>query len=254
MTMKMSKTISTTLLALLVLLIGLGCKNKKPNSSVDSNTVEALPPPPAVDDNSVDNNISLVNEDSLLKAKNAEKNKKIEKTDLVENKKKERVKPAKVEKEKNNAVTKIPVPTKAPNPTKKPVKGDKPMSKPLSKSDNFPDEQVIKRDGRDDVLKIAEAAPAYNGGDKAMRKFLQSNIKYPLKAKDDGVQGTVFVRFVVEKDGLVDDVAISKGVHPLLDAEAKRVVSIMPKWTPGKQKGKPVAVQYTLPVRFLLAD
>jgi TonB family protein len=245
----MKKIISVSLWMSLVLTIGVGCKNKKPNSSVDSNTVEA-PPPPSVENNSLDNNISLVNSDTLMKNKNkeAEKAAKTDKTAAVEKPKKVEIKPSKVEKGKTAATTKIPV--KAPIPAKAPAKG----AKPTTKADNFPDDQVIKRNGRDDVMKIAEAAPAYNGGDKAMRKFLQNNIKYPLKAKDDGVQGTVFVRFVVEKDGVVDDVAVSKGVHPLLDAEAKRVVSVMPKWTPGKQKGKPVAVQYTLPVRFQIIE
>jgi TonB family protein len=244
----MKNIISVALWMSLVLSIGVGCKNKKPNSSVDSNTVEA-PPPPAVDNNSLDNNISLVDADSLTKnkIKESENAVKTDKKGTVEKPKKAEAKPSKVEKGKTAATTKIPA--KAA-PTKVPSKA----VKPTTKADNFPDEQVIKRNGRDDVMKIAEAAPAYNGGDKAMRKFLQNNIKYPLKAKDDGVQGTVFVRFVVEKDGVVDDVVVSKGVHPLLDAEAKRVVSVMPKWTPGKQKGKPVAVQYTLPVRFQIVD
>jgi TonB family protein len=245
----MKNIISVALWMLLVLSVGVGCKNKKPNSSVDSNTVEA-PPPPAVENNSLDNNISLVDADSLTKnkIKESENTAKTDKKALAEKAKKAEVKPPKVDKGKTAATTKISA--KAPAPTKVPAKG----AKPTTKADNFPDEQVIKRNGRDDVMKIAEAAPAYNGGDKAMRKFLQNNIKYPLKAKDDGVQGTVFVRFVVEKDGVVDDVTVSKGVHSLLDAEAKRVVSVMPKWTPGKQKGKPVAVQYTLPVRFQIVD
>jgi TonB family protein len=245
----MKNIISVALWMSLVLSIGVGCKNKKPNSSVDSNTVEA-PPPPAVENNSLDNNISLVDADSLTKnkIKESENAAKTDKKALAEKAKKAEAKPSKVDKGKTAATTKIPV--KAPSPTKVPAKA----VKPTTKADNFPDEQIIKRNGRDDVMKIAEAAPAYNGGDKAMRKFLQNNIKYPLKAKDDGVQGTVFVRFVVEKDGVVDDVVVSKGVHPLLDAEAKRVVSVMPKWTPGKQKGKPVAVQYTLPVRFQIVD
>jgi TonB family protein len=241
-----------------LVLMAFGCKNKKPNASVESNTVEAIPPPiPHVNNASTENTISLVDGDSLAKSK--------QKTDLMANKpekpmakekpKKIEAKPTKTDKTKGaTAGTKIPAPSKtAPATNGAPAKG-KPMSKPLSKADNFPDDKIIKREGRDDVLKMAEAAPAYNGGDAAMRKFLQNNIKYPLKAKDDGVQGTVFVRFVVEKNGVVDDVAVAKGVHPLLDAEAKRVVSVMPKWSAGKQNGKPVAVQYTLPVRFQLVE
>lgn len=250
----MKNIISVALWMSLVLSIVVGCKNKKPNSSVESNTIETPLPPPPVENNSSDNNISLVNADSLMKNKSKEATKP-SKSDKVaaEKVKNAEAKPPKSDKGKT-AINKIPLPSKAPANAKAPVKGAKPMSKPLPKADNFPVDQVIKRNGRDDVLKVSEAAPAYNGGDKAMRKFLQNNIKYPSKAKDDGVQGTVFVRFVVEKDGIVDDVVVSKGVHPMLDAEAKRVVSVMPKWTPGKQKGKPVAVQYTLPVRFQLLD
>ncbi len=251
----MKNIISVALWMLLVLSIVVGCKNKKPNSSVESNTIETPLPPPPVENNSSDNNISLVNADSLMKNKSKEATKpsKSDKLAAIEKAKNAETKPPKSDKGKT-AANKIPLPPKLPANAKAPVKGAKPMSKPLSKADNFPDDQVIKRNGRDDVLKVSEAAPAYNGGEKAMRKFLQNNIKYPSKAKDDGVQGTVFVRFVVEKDGIVDDVVVSKGVHPMLDAEAKRVVSVMPKWTPGKQKGKPVAVQYTLPVRFQILE
>lgn len=113
---------------------------------------------------------------------------------------------------------------------------------------------VLKRPGRDNVLTIYEVKPAYPGGDKAMTTFLNKNIKYPNQAKEDGVKGTVYVKFVVEKDGTVDDVVISKGVHPLLDAEAMRVVKAMPKWAAGKQAGQVVATQFTLPVKFQLVD
>ena len=113
---------------------------------------------------------------------------------------------------------------------------------------------VLKRPGRDNVLTISEVKPAYPGGDKAMGTFLSKNIKYPNQAKEDGVKGTVYVKFVVEKDGTVDDVVVSKGVHPLLDAEATRVVKAMPKWAAGKQAGQPVATQYTLPVKFQLVE
>ena len=113
---------------------------------------------------------------------------------------------------------------------------------------------VLKRPGRDNVLTTSEVKPSYPGGDKAMTTFLNKNIKYPSQAKEDGVKGTVYVKFVVEKDGSVDDVVVSKGVHPLLDNEAMRVVKAMPKWAAGKQAGQPVATQYTLPVKFQLVD
>jgi periplasmic protein TonB len=253
----MKKTFLISFLVSTLLALGTGCKNKKPNSSVD-NTVET-PPPPPTESTPLDNNISLVNDDSLMKVKNiaAAKAAAAEKLALSKKALAEKNKKAAAKTEKGKtASTKIPVPAKANAATKAsvPAKGSKPMSRPISKTDNFPDDKIIKRKGKDDVLKTAEAAPTYGGGESAMRKYLQKNIKYPSKAKDDGVQGTVFVRFVVEKNGTVDDVLVAKGVHPLLDEEAKRVVSAMPKWAPGKERGKNVAVQYTLPVRFQLMD
>jgi periplasmic protein TonB len=113
---------------------------------------------------------------------------------------------------------------------------------------------VLKRPGRDNVLTVYDVKPAFPGGDGAMMTYLGKNIKYPTTAKEDGIKGTVFVKFVVEKDGSVTDVAIAKGVHPLLDAEAARVVKSMPKWAAGKQAGQVVATQFTLPVKFQLVE
>lgn len=116
------------------------------------------------------------------------------------------------------------------------------------------DNNVKKRNGKDDVFIRSEVAPLYPGGEAAMMKYLQKNIKYPTVAKENGVKGTVFVQFVVEKDGKVSDVVVAKGVDKLLDAEAKRVVNSMPKWAAGSQGGIPVAVQYVLPVKFELIE
>ncbi len=124
-----------------------------------------------------------------------------------------------------------------------------PVATPVKKDGN-----VKKRTGKDDVFVISETKPAYPGGDNAMMKYLKSTIKYPVRAKEEGIKGTVYMRFVVEKDGSVTDVEVAKGVNPLLDAEAKRVVSSMQKWAPGKQNGTNVAVQYTLPVKFDLIE
>jgi periplasmic protein TonB len=115
-------------------------------------------------------------------------------------------------------------------------------------------ENVKKRDGRDDVFVRSEVAPLYLGGEAAMMKYLQKNLKYPTISKENGVKGTVFVQFVVEKDGKVDDVTVLKGVDNLLNAEAKRVVAAMPKWAAGQQNGRAVAVQYVLPVKFDLIE
>lgn len=115
-------------------------------------------------------------------------------------------------------------------------------------------ENVKKRTGKDDVFVRSEIAPLYLGGEEAMIKYLQKNLKYPVISKENGVKGTVYVQFVVEKDGKVDDVVVLKGVDNLLNAEAKRVVAAMPKWAPGVQSGKAVAVQYVLPVKFDLVE
>jgi periplasmic protein TonB len=136
-------------------------------------------------------------------------------------------------------------------------KGDKKSGKP-SKDIATPlpttTENVKKRTGKDDVFIRSEVAPFYLGGEAAMVKYLQKNLKYPIVSKENGVKGTVYVQFVVEKDGKVDDVTVLKGVDNLLNTEAKRVVATMPRWAAGQQNGKAVAVQYVLPVKFELVE
>lgn len=107
-------------------------------------------------------------------------------------------------------------------------------------------------DGRDDVYLIVEEMPEYPGGVPALRQFLASSVKYPDAAIKKGIQGKVYVNFVVEKDGSVSNVKIARGVDPSLNTEALRVVKLLPKWNPAKQKGEPVAVQYTVPINFAL--
>lgn len=102
------------------------------------------------------------------------------------------------------------------------------------------------------VYDVAEQMPEYPGGMPAMFEFLQKNMKYPKDAKKQKVEGRVMVMFVVETDGSISDVKVAKKTFPSLDAEAVRVVQSMPKWTPGRDKGKVVRVQYTLPVSFRL--
>ncbi len=109
-------------------------------------------------------------------------------------------------------------------------------------------------DGDDKVYQVCENAPAFPGGTYAMYKYLADNIKYPADAKAAGKEGRVIVQFVVRKDGSVSDVSVVRSVgNASLDNEAVRVVSSMPKWNPGTQGGKPVNVQYTLPVQFKLS-
>ena len=102
------------------------------------------------------------------------------------------------------------------------------------------------------IFTVVEEMPAFPGGKEAMFKYLVENITYPEKAKKAGVVGTVFVTYVVEKDGLVTNVKLLRGVEETLDAEAIRVVKAMPIWTPGKQRGETVRVQYSLPIKFTL--
>ncbi len=97
-----------------------------------------------------------------------------------------------------------------------------------------------------------EEQPLYPGGNAAMMKFLGDNINYPVEAQEKGIQGRVITNFVVEKDGSLSDIQVIRGVDPLLDAEAVRVIQSMPKWKPGTQKGETVRVRFTLPVVFRL--
>lgn len=102
------------------------------------------------------------------------------------------------------------------------------------------------------VYDVVEVMPQYPGGQIAMLKYIMENIKYPKQIMEEGIQGRVTVRFIVEKDGSISDVKPILSVHPLLDKEAVRVVKSMPKWTPGKHNGKPVRVRFNLPVMFKL--
>ena len=102
------------------------------------------------------------------------------------------------------------------------------------------------------VYDVVEVMPQYPGGQIAMLKYIMENIKYPKQIMEEGIQGRVTVRFIVEKDGSISNVKPVLSVHPLLDKEAVRVVKSMPKWSPGKQNGKPVRVQFNVPVMFKL--
>lgn len=102
------------------------------------------------------------------------------------------------------------------------------------------------------VFFIVEEMPEFPGGELALRKFIANAIKYPVIAQENGIQGKVYVTFVVDKDGGISDARIARGVDTSLDKEALRVVSTLPKWKPGKQRGKPVRVSYTVPINFVL--
>lgn len=102
------------------------------------------------------------------------------------------------------------------------------------------------------VFDVVEEMPSFPGGQGALMSYLASNIKYPVVAQENGVQGRVIVSFVVERDGSISDVRVARSVDPSLDREAQRVVKSMPRWKPGKQNGSAVRVKYNVPVVFRL--
>jgi len=103
-----------------------------------------------------------------------------------------------------------------------------------------------------EIFMVVEQMPAFPGGMGALMTYLATHIKYPPLAKESGIQGRVFINFVVEPDGSIDHVKILRGIGGGCDEEAVRVVKSMPKWIPGKQRGKPVRVSFNLPVKFTL--
>ena len=102
------------------------------------------------------------------------------------------------------------------------------------------------------VFDIVEQMPEYPGGQAALFEFISKNVKYPEDAVKKKVEGKVFVTFVVDTDGKITDVSLLRKVFPSLDAEAIRVISAMPNWIPGRQKGQAVRVKYTVPIMFRL--
>lgn len=110
------------------------------------------------------------------------------------------------------------------------------------------EEEIVEQE----IFTIVESMPEFPGGQQAMLEFIARNIKYPPLARESGIQGRVFVNFVVEPDGSVSNVKVIRGIGGGCDEEAIRVVQSMPKWVPGRQRGKPVRVSFNLPVRFTL--
>lgn len=102
------------------------------------------------------------------------------------------------------------------------------------------------------VYDVVEQKPEFTGGQTEFAKYFKESVQYPEEAKKKGIQGKVFVNFIVGADGSISNARVLQAVDPMLDAEALRVVTNMPKWVPGKEKGKEVAVYYNLPVNFTL--
>lgn len=115
---------------------------------------------------------------------------------------------------------------------------------PVTVVEEEPEEQTI--------FEVVENMPEFPGGNAALMQFLSKNIKYPTIAQENAIQGRVIIQFVVNRDGSVVDPVVMRSVDPYLDKEALRVISTMPKWKPGMQRGKAVRVKYTVPVTFRL--
>ena len=105
---------------------------------------------------------------------------------------------------------------------------------------------------KDGVYQIVDEMPQYPGGEAAMMDYVAQNVVYPKEAQEKGISGRVFVGFIVEKDGSVSEVKVLRGIGGGCDEEAVRVIKAMPKWKPGKMKGKPVRVSYMMPIIFKL--
>ncbi len=113
----------------------------------------------------------------------------------------------------------------------------------------FEEEEAIDEEV---IFTVVEDQPEFPGGEAARQKFLEDNLRYPQMAREAGIQGTVFITFVVERDGSVTDVRVIRGIGGGCDEEAVRVVRMMPRWEPGRQRGQPVRVQFNMPIRFRL--
>ena len=112
----------------------------------------------------------------------------------------------------------------------------------------------VSQEPGEPIFQVVENAPEFPGGISGLMQFLSENIRYPVIAKDHGIQGRVIVRFVVSKTGEISNVEVLRGVDPSLDGEAVRVVEAMPAWKPGTQRGKAVNVYFTIPIQFSLSD
>ena len=111
-------------------------------------------------------------------------------------------------------------------------------------------QKTVVSQSKQNVYDVVEQMPEFPGGMPAMIEFLQTNLNSPKDAKKQNVGGRILVMFVVEADCSISNVRVAKKVFPSLDAEALRVVKAMPKWNPGKEKGKPVRVNFSLPIVF----
>ena len=122
----------------------------------------------------------------------------------------------------------------------------------IEEKDTDEDEIVEIEEDDEEFFMVVENMPEFPGGDLGLMKFIQKNVRYPAIAKEYNITGKVYVSFIVDKQGSVTNVKIVRGVDKNLDAEALRVVSLLPKYKPGKQRGKAVRVMFTIPINFTL--
>ncbi len=115
-----------------------------------------------------------------------------------------------------------------------------------------PVKEVVVAEDENKIFTVVEQQPEFAGGYEAMMNFIRKNMRYPASARRMGVDGTVYVSFVVSKDGSISEVKVIRGISADCDKEAMRVVGMMPAWRPGKQNGKPVFVRFVLPIKFQL--
>jgi len=122
----------------------------------------------------------------------------------------------------------------------------------IEETETDEDEIIEIEEDDEEFFMVVENMPEFPGGDLGLMKFIQKNVRYPAIAKEYNITGKVYVSFIVDKKGSVTNVKIVRGVDKNLDAEALRVVSSLPKYKPGKQRGKPVRVMFTIPINFTL--
>ena len=122
----------------------------------------------------------------------------------------------------------------------------------IEETDTDEDEIIEIEEDDEEFFMVVENMPEFPGGDLGLMKFIQKNVRYPAIAKEYNITGKVYVSFIVDKKGKVTNVKIVRGVDKNLDAEALRVVSLLPKYKPGKQRGKAVRVMFTIPINFTL--
>ena len=132
-------------------------------------------------------------------------------------------------------------------------KNSKPMLEGVKDLDAYQGIKFGFLEGHDSIFEVVEEPPSFPGGVAKFYEFLSKQLRYPEMAKENGIQGKVFVQFVVCKDGSIKDVKVIKSIHNTLDKEASRVVKRMPKWSPGKQRGKAVNTKFTLPIKFKIS-